>query len=1022
MLRRFYIIHLFCFLLFPHWVFSQDLNTYNFSHLGIEDGLSDPYIKCIFQDHLGFMWIGTERGINKYNGKDIEVFLVDHSKEIPLSGIMDIKEDKNRELWVVTENKLLKFDRTTNRFFAPKAIKDRFFFNSILISKSNTIWIPSIGSLLKLKLDSISQITKIDSVIIPDIEIRDLTEDKNGIIWLVTEGNGYFSFNPQTKKLTSYNFVLDKKKNVPLRMARTLSDGTVLLGGYAYGMILIDPVSGKHYHEYFQKTRAYALYNLGIRGVAEEKDKSGNLQLWLSTSNEGIIQYNLKTRKYQTINQLNKPEGLSDNFCRTIFRDRDGNIWVGTIFKGLDIIYKSNQKFKRYYTSEKFTGVEGNVVIAAVPDYQFDLNHTVWCLIYGGGLFRLNTQTYQWTKINIGFPPNTLYSQLCQVRNGKLVFTCKNNSVNYVGIYDPHSNSSKKLSFSRSYPNFNSFEFTSDMLPINDHLAWTGEMKNGIYEINTREGTISRIVDYTYGRIDGLLRINNQEVLFGGFDNDLYKINIITKKIDIIPNIGRLKIQYPSQFTISNSGKIAMSDRFQEIALIFNSDFSIHKELNKNTGLFNEEITACIYDSHENLYLPARSSLITLLNNGTIVRYGLETGWRSIYSLCKPKLYQQYIFTGGSEFVQIINTNDLNHKNLTKGKFVFENLKLADTVFYFSRHKSAMPNQFQYKNNSLQFQYSLLSYYGAKANTYSYRLLGSSPKWIELGNQNKLTLSNLPSGKYTLEIKAKDADGNEVSEILNYSFRIYPPWYFSWWFLSLCFIVTSLIIYKVYRYRIQAIRKEESLKNEMTEMHLSALRSQMNPHFIFNSLNSILNFVLQKDSKQAAYYLNQFASLMRNILDNSVQSKVSIHDEIELLHHYIRLEQLRFDNQFTYQINVEKSINPMEVKIPGMIIQPFVENAIWHGLLHREGKGTLELNFAIKDNKYCCLVTDDGIGRKASKQIKENNRNTYESRGMKITKDRLDALNKGEIKDCYYEIEDLEQGTRVTIYFGKIKN
>ena len=219
-------------------------------------------------------------------------------------------------------------------------------------------------------------------------------------------------------------------------------------------------------------------------------------------------------------------------------------------------------------------------------------------------------------------------------------------------------------------------------------------------------------------------------------------------------------------------------------------------------------------------------------------------------------------------------------------------------------------------------------------------------------------------------------------------------------------------------------KKASEYRQQLSELEVKSLRSQMNPHFIFNSLNSIRNYIIKNEPQIASSYLAQFATLMRRILDASQQSYVYIDDELELLKLYLNLEQMRFSRKFHYEITVDEEVAHANYKIPSMVLQPFIENAIWHGLLNKEeGQGELRIQFSEspgKHNEICCIITDNGIGRVESEALKGSLK-PHKSKGLEITRERLVRLSKESIHEPI-EFEDLYSdqgkatGTRVIVH------
>lgn len=227
------------------------------------------------------------------------------------------------------------------------------------------------------------------------------------------------------------------------------------------------------------------------------------------------------------------------------------------------------------------------------------------------------------------------------------------------------------------------------------------------------------------------------------------------------------------------------------------------------------------------------------------------------------------------------------------------------------------------------------------------------------------------------------------------------------------------------RFGVNQIRREEQLKLEferrLSKVEMGALRSQMNPHFIFNCLNSIDYYILKNESEKASDYLNRFSRLIRLILQNSTKNQVNLKEELEALRLYIEMEALRFQGQFKYTIQVKNGLVPVDHEVPPMLLQPYVENAIWHGLLHSEEPGRLDIILAIEGHNLLCCIEDNGVGRDFVHEMNANAKLKTRSMGTKITEDRLELFSKLYHSEAAVEIIDLKDregraiGTRVEL-------
>ena len=240
--------------------------------------------------------------------------------------------------------------------------------------------------------------------------------------------------------------------------------------------------------------------------------------------------------------------------------------------------------------------------------------------------------------------------------------------------------------------------------------------------------------------------------------------------------------------------------------------------------------------------------------------------------------------------------------------------------------------------------------------------------------------------------------------------------------LILLLLLGMLVFRNLNLKRKNALEKQrlESEKKQ-AELEMQALRAQMNPHFIFNCLSSINRFILKNESKVASNYLTRFSRLMRMVLMNSQKPLITLESELEMLELYLEMERLRFKNYFDYGITYLNAVDSDNIFIPPLLLQPFCENAIWHGLMQKDGQGRLDIELSMHDNILNCIITDNGIGREKAEELKSKTAEKEKSMGLKITTERLALLNREKGLQTFYEIEDLKDesgnatGTKVTL-------
>jgi hypothetical protein len=313
-----------------------------------------------------------------------------------------------------------------------------------------------------------------------------------------------------------------------------------------------------------------------------------------------------------------------------------------------------------------------------------------------------------------------------------------------------------------------------------------------------------------------------------------------------------------------------------------------------------------------------------------------------------------------------------------------------------------------FRSNLFDISYVGISMKSAGDIRYFYRLKGLEQNWQQTSNYG-INYSSIPSGRYTFQIYAVNKFGvrSDIKEII---ILVATPFWKQFWFYLLMIAVFGVIIWQVIKFRSSILRAELEQKNkvqkQLAELEQKALQAQMNPHFIFNCLNSIQQFILVNDSASANRFLNIFASLIRETLENSVVKKINLKREIEYITKYLDLEKMRFGNKFQYRINI--GIDIEMVDIPVMLIQPFVENALRHGIRYRnDDEGLVELDFSGDENVLVCIVRDNGVGRAKSMELKSSSHIEYQSRGMELTQRRMEILNHTGEETVDIQIKDL---------------
>jgi len=332
------------------------------------------------------------------------------------------------------------------------------------------------------------------------------------------------------------------------------------------------------------------------------------------------------------------------------------------------------------------------------------------------------------------------------------------------------------------------------------------------------------------------------------------------------------------------------------------------------------------------------------------------------------------------------------------------------------------PVKLHSKQNNLVINYSGINYSMNGKIPYRYRMDGD--QWTSTQNRS-LNFPDLPPGERFFEVQARNEDG-DWSKSARFQFVINPPWWATIWARIGAFILLLSLVLMVYQYRTGQLKKKNKIQLKIAALERSALQAQMNPHFIFNCLNSIQNYILQNEKEAAIMYLGSFASLVRSMLNASVAGEILLVEEVKLLTNYLELEKMRFGDRFTFEVVIAESLDTFEVKIPPLLVQPYVENALLHGIFGKTSGGKVAVSFDKKEDYLEVSILDNGGGFE-EKEAKAKNSKNYKSFGMSITRNRLELLSNKKDNNhvsykTLYDTNGLVVGTKATIRIGIEEN
>ena len=633
-----------------------------------------------------------------------------------------------------------------------------------------------------------------------------------------------------------------------------------------------------------------------------------------------------------------------------IMEDKDGSIWFGTFSNGLYQIPSSKIQYYTNLTADgnnDFRGLltQGNML------YSYNRNNSV-----------VNLSVSKTLKKELEINVNDNISQLITTKNGVKVLT--ENQFDESDFVAPF----KGIAFAKSKEE-------------NTHwiggLYYFSKIQDGIEIFNSVQ------IDFQE-RVNCLLEVGNNHLWLGTI-NGLYEYK--NDKIRLIGSTSNKSISCLSKFNNS----IVFGTSGNGLGILENDQVSW---INESSGLSNNFING-LFIEMPSIWVATKSGL-NQIEADSIIQFNRYKGLNFEDITAIEAITTQLILATSKGVLTI--EKDWLKQNIPEIKPAIElNGKAISTKSDYT---------FNYDQQNIQIELLAFEYFQKNKLHFRYRI-NSDTSWYST-QQRTVRYESLPPGDYTFDVQAQNSNQQWTNQSTSFAFTIRPPFYQTTWFYILIVLVVAVLFYTVLRWQLDKSRKRMQVDNELSALKIKALSAQMNPHFIFNSLNSIQNFLIDSDIRKSNKYLTKFAKLMRLVLNNSDKTFVPIKDVLSSLDLYLELEKMRFSDRFEYKFNIDPKIELETTHIPSMLIQPFVENAILHGILPREGKGSIEVSLKfLSDNSLMCCIEDDGVGRAfhAGKLGKK-----HKSQGLRITQERLAVFQQLFKNDFKFEFHDLKDG------------
>ncbi|TAL60048.1 MAG: hypothetical protein EPN85_08090 [Bacteroidetes bacterium] len=1004
--------------------FSQ---SYNFKNYSAEQGLPFVQVYAIFQDSKGNLWTGGYGGLSKFDGKTF----TNYSPKNGLANhwVTSIAEDREGNIWVGTISGISKLEGRNFVTFTKQHGLSGEYINSLATDRNGNLWIATTEGITIYDGKIFTSLTQKNGLNVNNISL--IYADKGGNIWMSSDGGvSKIVFNqkiPQDQSFDNYT-VVNGIYNSPITCITEDGRGNMWFGSKS-GALRFDGLSNKLF------TTENGLSDNEIQALAKDERSD---DIWVGTQKglNKISPLHLGGGEgggVATISSYRVSDVQSGNKVGKLFVDEEENLWIGT----QNGLYRFRDR--SFLTFSEKDGLYAPFIFPIFRDSKKKL----WVGTYDGGFYRYDGREFEFFSEKDGILGTQMFSGAEDKEGNIWMGTNK-------GISIFNGKSFKK--FSGKKDGLKSDSVTS-IIQDRKGRIWLGGNKGGtiytppISPLSLGEGSGARrtgkFKTFSLKSADG----QNFDVWYQFEDSKGY-IWLGTYlgglfRYDPKKDIGSVEAaieNFSQKLNLKSKTFLAIDeDRDGNIYLgsldgvhIYNGASGKISSISENEGLSSDLIYVMAFDSaYQTLYIGTNQGVNKFeadeyKRSGKIIleNYGLEEGLSSL------ETNSNGIWRDADGTFWFGTVNGLIHFdpyaihiNRVESKTSISRIRIFynDTVL---PQNAALP----YYLNNIAFEYIGVCLTNPEKVKYKFMLEGYDKKWSPETKETFARYSNLAPGDYVFKIISCNNEGLWNKDPVSFAFSVLPPVWRTWWFRISMSAAAIILIVLFSRMRAKSIRRKEAEKLnreiQLANNELKALRAQMDPHFIFNSLSSIQSFIMSKDEESALRYLNKFAKLMRMILSNSEKPSVTIREEVDSLRLYLELEALRWENKFKFFVNIESTIEVDFHKIPSMLIQPFVENAILHGVVPKEaGQGKIEVNITQNNTYILCTISDNGIGRKRSQEIRaRSGHQRHKSMGVKITSDRLEVINRMQHSDLSVKMTDLEDdkgnalGTKVEIF------
>jgi len=1002
----------------------------DFIRYSVKEGLSDNAVSCITQDDQGYVWIGTEAGLNRFDGNQFKKF---YQSTEPLhllsSSIVHLRNYKSHQIGFNTRGG---FQLLNTASYEVKnfVIPDTTAFHTYLNSSWDAAALGD-GSFALTSAAGFYVFDRSGKVVLRHdaFDIHDIGQQR--ILYgrdIFSVGNGQYLIYFNETGLAHY----DDNKKVYKELTPLDSTWSVFAhpdGDPSQHWVLKQQITPEEFIFIPSASNTIIYYHHGLNKKVEsiipaEIHYSFDWSSKIAVLHDTTLIINCNTKGFYMFH-LNRITGqirydetryLPEYEINYPFVDKDNRIWAATTQGVLQQKLRAPVIHAYRYPPDKGEMVTGGFLTL----YKYK------DVLYAGrfsrtkGLAIIDAKTMKLIReVNL-FGKDNDWNEIRSIEmyHPDTLWIGTSSSLLW---YDIQSGRYGKLLDEKKYPW--SSNFTAVMGPPRpDEYAWLVSMLNGKvvrYHIPSRTFTlftsqttpalpfdrVKSVAYDAYGDVwiggHSLARWNNQTQTFDTLITSFagankYNEDIVTFTADTEGSLwihnadnGLLEYKIKDKKFVAYSIKDGLpTDVLQSISPVVDGQ-------------------VWIAGSHQLILFDTHTKQFTIYDQSDGLPDQKPTGRRMLLDQESGQLY-----LCSNEYISTIPFTPFPEADMS-GDLMIEEVTVNNTRTFY---QPTEPLPIHFNENTLMIRYAIVDY--EKSNyQFSYRL-DSSNTWIVVGDQHNINLSNLNPGTYTIQLRAIGKPGVEKTKELQVIIR--SPFWKTPWFITLAVLFIGTMIYLRYRNRIHFIHQKANIDRLLSQTEMKALQAQMNPHFIFNSLNSIGEMILNNENKDASNYLSKFARLIRITLDQSSQSMVSLRNTIDYLERYMEMETIR-NSHFTHHITVDPMLDIDETMVPPMLIQPFIENALWHGVSAHNNRIHVEIAFYKANGNLICKIDDNGIGINHARQHTHTN-GRHQPVGIANIQTRVALLNEKYHLDGQISIVDkkdivgqTETGTLVTL-------